>query len=178
LSILPIRRIGDPVLREPSREVESFDDLLRRLYKDMLETMYDAPGVGLAASQIGLALRFFVFDAGEGSEPGAIANPVLSDPEGEQVEDEGCLSIRGLWYPTPRAMRIRVSGLDLDGYPISYSGEGLLARIFQHETDHLNGMLFIDRLSPEDRRQAMADLRERELGGGADRSRSRPSGGR
>jgi peptide deformylase len=178
LSILAIRRIGDPVLRESSREVETFDDLLRRLYKDMLETMYDAPGVGLAAPQVGLALRFFVFDPGDGSGPGAVANPVLSDPEGEQLEDEGCLSIRGLWYPTSRAERVRVTGLDLDGYPISMVGEGLLARIFQHETDHVNGMLFIDRLSPEDRRQAMAELREQELGGGPDRSPTRRSGGR
>ena len=163
MSILNIRTIGDPVLRESSRDVETFDDLLRRLRDDMLETMYNAPGVGLAAPQIGLALRFFVYDPGDGSGPGAVANPVLSEFDGELLEDEGCLSIQGLWYPTPRATRIRVSGQDIDGEPISLVAEALLARIFQHETDHVNGTLFIDRLAPEDRKRALGELREREL---------------
>jgi len=165
MSILPIRTLGSPVLREPCRDVETFDELLERLYQDMVATMYDAPGVGLAAPQVGLSMRFFVFDANDGSGPRAVANPVLSDLQGEQKDDEGCLSIPGLWYPTLRAMHARVEGLDLKGRPISYQGEELLARIFQHETDHLNGLLFIDRLSEEDRRQAMGQLREIELGG-------------
>ena len=164
MSILPIRTLGSPVLREPCREVETFDALLERLYQDMVATMYEAPGVGLAAPQIGLSLRFFVFDSNDGKGPHAVANPVLSEQEGEQKDDEGCLSIPGLWYPTPRAMHARVEGLDLKGRPISFEGEELLARIFQHETDHVNGLLFIDRLSEEDRRQAMAQLREIELG--------------
>jgi len=164
VSVLPIRKLGDLVLKEPCRDVEVFDELMQRLYQDMLDTMYDAPGVGLAAPQIGLSLRFFVYDANDGTGPGAVANPVLSEQQGEQVEDEGCLSIPNLWYPTSRALSIRVSGLDLQGRPISLEGEGLRARIFQHETDHVNGLLFIDRLSEEDRRQAMADLRERDLG--------------
>lgn len=170
MSILPIRRLGDPVLREPAREVQSFDDLHRKLIEDMLETMYSAPGVGLAAPQVGLALRLFVFDAGDGAGPAAIANPVLTDLEGEQDEDEGCLSVPGLWYPTQRAMRARVEGLDRWGDPISAEGEGLLARIFQHEADHLNGLLFIDRLALEDRRRAMGMLSEQELGTGPGRS--------
>jgi len=164
LSVLPIRTLGDPVLREPSRDVEAFDELMRRLYEDMLETMYKAPGVGLAAPQIGLSLRFFVYDADKGNGPGAIANPVLSELEGETVAEEGCLSIPGLWYETGRAERVRIDGLDMEGKPITIRAEGLLARIFQHETDHLNGMLFLDRLSEEDRRKAMSMLRERELG--------------
>jgi peptide deformylase len=164
MSVLPIRTLGEPVLREPSRNVETFDELMRRLYEDMLETMYHAPGVGLAAPQIGLSLRFFVYDTEKGNRAGAVANPVLSDAEGEVIEEEGCLSIPGLWYPTARAERIRVEGLDLEGNPVSIEAEGLLARVFQHETDHLNGMLFIDRLSEEDRRQAMSMLRERDLG--------------
>jgi peptide deformylase len=164
VSVLPIRKLGDPVLREPCRDVEVFDELMHRLYEDMLQTMYDAPGVGLAAPQAGLSLRFFVYDASDGNGPGAVANPVLSESSGEQVEEEGCLSIPGLWYPTARAMRVRVSGLDLEGRPVSLVGEGLLARIFQHETDHVNGTLFVDRLTEEERRQAMADLRERDLG--------------
>jgi peptide deformylase len=164
VSVLPIRRLGDPVLREPCREVEMFDDLLSRVYEDMLETMYHAPGVGLAAPQIGLSLRFFVYDANDGSGPGAVANPVLSEPAGEQIDEEGCLSIPGLWYLTPRAQGVRLTGQDLRGDPISVDAEGLLARIFQHETDHLGGLLFIDRLSEEDRRRAMAEMREWDLG--------------
>jgi peptide deformylase len=164
VSVLPIRILGDPVLREPSRDVETFDELMHRLYEDMLETMYKAPGVGLAAPQIGLSLRFFVHDAERGNGPGAIANPLLSEMEGEIVQDEGCLSIPNLWYPTARAERVQVDGLDLRGDPVTVHAEGLLARVFQHEIDHLNGMLFIDRLSEEDRRKAMSTLREQELG--------------
>lgn len=163
MTILPIRRMGDPVLREPAQAVETFDDFLKRLYEDMLETMYDAPGVGLAAPQVGLSLRFFVFDAPDGPGPHPVANPVLSGLEGAQEEDEGCLSIPGLWYPTKRALKARVDGLDLNGDPISFEGEELVARIFQHETDHLAGMLFIDRLSKGERREALAELREQEL---------------
>jgi peptide deformylase len=164
MSILPIRTLGSPVLREPCREVETFDELLERLSKDMVATMYDAPGVGLAAPQVGLSLRFFVFDANDGSGSHAVANPLLSELDGEQSDDEGCLSIPGLWYPTPRSLHARVDGQDVKGQPVSFEGEGLLARIFQHETDHVNGMLFIDRLSETDRRQAMGQLREIELG--------------
>jgi peptide deformylase len=164
MSILPIRKLGSPVLREPCREVEAFDELLARLYEDMVETMYHAPGVGLAAPQIGLSLRFFVFDANDGRGPHAVANPVLSELEGEQIEEEGCLSIPGLWYPTRRAMHARVEGLDVKGNPVSFEGEELAARIFQHETDHVNGMVFLDRLPEEDRRKAMSMLREIELG--------------
>ncbi len=163
MTILPIRRLGDPVLREPSQDVDSFDDVLRRLYQDMVETMYDAPGVGLAAPQVGLSLRFFVFDARDGSGPHAVANPFLSGLDGSQEDDEGCLSIPGLWYPTTRALRARVDGLDLDGNPTSFEGEELVARIFQHEMDHLAGTLFIDRLPDHDRRAALATLRDQDL---------------
>ncbi|HEX2089828.1 MAG TPA: peptide deformylase [Actinomycetota bacterium] len=163
MTVLPIRRLGDPVLRELAQAVESFDHVLKRLYEDMLETMYDAPGVGLAAPQVGLSLRFFVFDANDGSGPHAVANPILSGLDGSQVEDEGCLSIPGLWYASPRALRARVDGLDLDGNPVLFEGEGLVARIFQHETDHLDGTLFIDRLPERDRREAMASLRDQDL---------------
>ena len=172
MSLLPIRMLGDPVLRGPTRDVEDFDAPLRTLYRDMLETMYDAPGVGLAAPQVGLALRFFVYDDGMGNT-GAVANPRLTLLEGEQVVEEGCLSIPGLYHPTPRALRARVDGRDLDGSPISLEGEDLLARIFQHETDHLNGTLFVDRLPEADRRRAMAELRDLEVGGGLFRRRGR-----
>jgi peptide deformylase len=163
VAILPIRKLGDPVLREPCREVEVFDRQLRALSRDMLETMYDAPGVGLAAPQVGLSLRFFVYDAEKGAGPGAVANPALSELQDELFEEEGCLSIPNLWAFSHRAARVRIDGQDLDGRPISLVGEGLAARIFQHETDHLNGMLFIDRLTGEERKQAMTALRERDL---------------
>jgi peptide deformylase len=125
--------------------------------------MYDAPGVGLAAPQVGLSLRLFVFDDGEETK-GAMANPVIIEATGEQSEDEGCLSIPGLYHSTPRAMHVRIRGVDLRGEPLELEGEDLLARIFQHETDHLNGMLFIDRLSDADRRGVLAEIRDRELG--------------
>jgi peptide deformylase len=169
-NLIPIRTFGDPVLRTPCRDVETFDELLRKLYEDMLETMYAAPGVGLAAPQIGLALRFFVFDAGDGAGPGAVANPVLSEFRDTQLDDEGCLSMPNLYFPTERSMSVRVEGQDLSGEPISLEGEALLARIFQHETDHVNGMLFIDRLAPEERRKALAMIRERELDARSERS--------
>ena len=167
MTILPIRLLGDPVLREPCLDVESFDRSLRTLYEDMLETMYEAPGVGLAAPQVGLSLRFFVYDAEKGSGAGAVANPTIVEAEGELHEEEGCLSIPELWAPAARAKRVRLQGLDLRGKAVELEGEDLLARIFQHETDHLNGTLFIDRLDREDRKQLMAELRDRDLIGHA-----------
>lgn len=161
--IVPIRTLGDPVLREHSKPVSDFDRKLHLLCDDMLETMYAAPGVGLAGPQVGITLRLFVFDDGE-TGPTFIANPVLLDPSGTVVEEEGCLSIPGPYHPTPRSERIRCRGQDVKGQDLEMDGEGLLARIFQHETDHLGGLLFIDRLSEEDRRRAMAEMRERDLG--------------
>jgi peptide deformylase len=178
MSVLPIRKLGEPVLREPCKDVDHFDNLLHHLFEDMVETMYKAPGVGLAAPQVGISLRFFVFDANDGEGPKAVANPVLSAFEGEQIEDEGCLSIPNLWHETARAMKVRLDGQDLKGKPISYQGEELRARIFQHETDHLNGILFVDRLSEEDRRQAMAAMLERDLGGDDDGPQGRFRRGR
>jgi peptide deformylase len=164
-SVLPIRILGDPVLRERCREVDTFDELLAKLAEDMIETMYRAPGVGLAAPQVGLSLRFFVYDDGRGSGPHAVANPVLSSLVGEETIDEGCLSIPNLYFPARRATGLRLEGQDLDGGPLTVEAEELLARIFQHETDHLDGMLFVDRLDREERRQAMAAIREAELEG-------------
>ena len=161
--ILRIRTLGDPVLRQPAKRVTEFGPPLRKLYDDMVETMVAAPGVGLAGPQVGLTLRLFVFDDGE-TGPMFMANPELSDPIGELLEDEGCLSIPGPYYPTPRSARIRCRGQDLEGTPYEMIGEGLLARIFQHETDHLDGMLYIDRLDDEGRRDVMAQLRRIEMG--------------
>ncbi|MGZ5289175.1 MAG: peptide deformylase [Actinomycetota bacterium] len=160
--ILPIRTLGDPVLKTPAKPVTEFDRKLRALAQDMVETMYDAPGVGLAGPQVGISLRLFVFDDGE-TGPGFMANPVLSDASGEVLIDEGCLSIPGPFHPTTRYERITCTGQDIDGAPLGMTGEGLLARIFQHETDHLDGMLYIDRLDDEGRRAVLAELRKMEL---------------
>lgn len=162
MTLMPIRTLGDPVLREQTRPVETFDVALRRLAEDMLETMYEAPGVGLAANQVGLSIACFVYDDREGGA-GFVANPIVSDLVGEDILEEGCLSIPGPYHPTMRASRVRLRGRDLEGRPIDLEAEGLLARIFQHETDHLNGMLYIDRLTDEGRRDVMRQLRELEM---------------
>jgi peptide deformylase len=171
---MPIRVLGDPVLREPCRPVVRFDRALRRLADDMFATMYEAPGVGLAANQVGLSMACFVFDDGE-SEPGFVANPNVLDleEEEEEVREEGCLSIPGPFYPTSRAYRVTLVGQDPKGREVEIVAEGLLARIFQHETDHLNGKLYIDRLDDEGRREVMRMLREQELAGGPPGDRRR-----
>ena len=161
--ILPIRTLGDPVLREPSRPVTTFDRALRALADDMLETMYAAPGVGLAGPQVGVSRRIFTFDDGE-TGPLVMVNPVLEGLDGEILEDEGCLSIPGPYHATPRAATVLCRGVDVRGRAVEMAAEGLLARIFQHETDHLDGRLYIDRLDDEGRRAVLAELRRHELG--------------
>src|SRR5215510_967899 len=156
---MPIRTLGDPVLREPTKPVDTFDGALRAVSEDMFETMYAAPGVGLAANQVGIGRAFFVYDDREG-HTGFVANPELSDLDGEDTIEEGCLSIPGPYHDTARAVRVRLRGQDLNGDPVDIAAEGLLARIFQHETDHLRGMLYIDRLDDEGRRDVMRQLRE------------------
>jgi peptide deformylase len=164
MSVMPIRMFGDPVLREPARPVESFDEALRLLAEHMIQTMHEAPGVGLAAPQVGRSLRLIVFDVQDEAGPRVLANPVLRDEWGEQVEEEGCLSLPGLYYPVSRAMRVWAEGLDLDGSQVTIEAEELLARVLQHEVDHLDGILFIDRLQAEHRSEAMAALRDQALG--------------
>lgn len=162
MAILPIRTFGDPALRERARPVERFDAALQRLAEDMIETMHDAPGVGLAAPQVGRPIRLIVFDIGE--DPRAVVNPELTGLEGEQLGEEGCLSLPGLYFPVRRAMRATARGFDPSGEPVTIEGEELLARVLQHEVDHIDGVLFIDRLDEEERRRALAALREQELG--------------
>ncbi len=163
MAVLPIRRFGDPVLREMAREVETVSDIHRKLVEDMFDTMRDAPGVGLAGPQVGVSERIFVFEV-EG-QPGAVLNPSLVDLSDEKVvDDEGCLSIPGLTFPVERSVRAVVEGLDVNGDPIRIEGEELLARVFQHEIDHLDGVLFIDRIDPEFRKQALSSLRDQALG--------------
>ncbi len=157
-----IRVFGDPVLRTPAQDVLEIDDGLRQLADDMLVTMYEAPGVGLAAPQVGIQKRFFVYDIGEG--PHAVVNPRLSGHQGEWTYEEGCLSVPGLSWPIARANQVHLDGLDLDGREISIDASELLARVFQHECDHLDGVLLLERLDKRQRKQAMKALRERTLG--------------
>jgi peptide deformylase len=158
MSIKEIRHFGDPVLVTPASEVIDFDKELRKLVKDLTETMLDAPGAGLAAPQIGVPLRVFVWDVDEAI--GHLINPTLDLSEEMQEGDEGCLSFPELVYPTPRAFRAVAKGFNMHGDPVTIEGTELLARALQHETDHLNGILFIDRLSEVDRKIAMKEIRE------------------
>ena len=158
MSIMPIHHFGDPVLVTPAANVIDFDKELRVLVKDLTDTMLDAPGAGLAAPQIGVPLRVFVWDVDEAL--GHLINPTLDLSEDLQEGDEGCLSFPDLVYPTPRAFRAVAKGFNMHGEPITVEGTELLARALQHETDHLNGILFIDRLSEEDRKLAMKEIRE------------------
>ena len=146
------------MLVTPASEVIDFDKELRKLVKDLTETMLDAPGAGLAAPQIGVPLRVFVWDVDEAI--GHLINPTLDLSEEMQEGDEGCLSFPELVYPTPRAFRAVAKGFNMHGDPVTIEGTELLARALQHETDHLNGILFIDRLSEEDRKIAMKEIRE------------------
>jgi peptide deformylase len=171
VAIVPIRQLGDLVLREVARPVTRFDESLARLAQDMKDTMYDAPGVGLAAPQIGVSLRLIVYDDGSGEGARSIANPEVFDLEGEEVREEGCLSVRGPFSELARALRLRAKGVTLAGEPVEFEAEGLLARIMQHECDHLDGTLFIDRLSEDARREVMRQLREQELQDPAQRAR-------
>ena len=156
-----IRVYGDPVLKQRATEVTEIDGALRRLADDMLETMYAAPGVGLAAPQVGVQKRFFVYDIGEG--PGAIVNPVIHTRDGEWIYDEGCLSVPGLYWPITRAKTVHLTGLDLDGNEVEFEADELLARLFQHEVDHLDGRLLLEELDAEARKEALRALRSRTL---------------
>jgi peptide deformylase len=158
MSIQEIRYFGDPVLTTPASPVVDFDKELRVLVKDLTETMLDAPGAGLAAPQIGVPLRVFVWDVDEAL--GHLINPTLTLSDEMQKGEEGCLSFPELRYETPRAMRAVAQGFNMYGEPITVEGTEFLARALQHETDHLNGILFIDKLSPEDRKSAMKEIRQ------------------
>ena len=156
-----IRVIGDPVLRQRATEVADIDGKLARLTDDMLATMYDAPGIGLAAPQVGVQKRIFVFDVGEG--PQVIINPEVREARGEWAYDEGCLSIPGLVFELVRPKEVHLVGYDLQGNEVAIEADEVLARCFQHEIDHLDGVLFIERLDDDDRKQAMRVIREQRL---------------
>ena len=160
MPIQPIRLFGDPVLRKPALEVVDFDKELRRLVADLTDTMLDAPGAGLAAPQIGIGLRVFTWYVDD--EVGHLVNPVLDLSEEEQDGPEGCLSIPGLSIDCKRALSVVAKGFDQHGEPVVIEGSELLARAIQHETDHLDGVLFLDRLDPANRKLAMKEIRESE----------------
>ncbi len=157
MSIKDIRIFGDPVLRTSAIEVVDFDKELRQLVKDLTDTMMDAPGAGLAAPQIGVGLRVFTYHVDD--EPGHLINPSLDLSSEMQEGEEGCLSFPGIFYDTPRALRVVAKGFNQHGEPVILEGAELLARCVQHETDHLDGILFVDRLDPQTRKQAMAEIR-------------------
>jgi peptide deformylase len=160
VAVKPIRLFGDPVLTTTAAPVETFDKELRRLVKDLTETMLDAPGAGLAAPQIGVSLRVFTYDVDD--VVGHLINPVLDLSDEEQEGDEGCLSVPNLAFNTRRSMRVVAKGMDEHGEPVVIEGSELLARCIQHETDHLDGIMFIDRLDAETRKEAMRAIREAE----------------
>ena len=165
MSIQPIRYFGDPVLTTPALEVVDFDKELRTLVADLTDTMLEAPGAGLAAPQIGVGLRVFVWDVDEAL--GHLINPTVELSTEMQEGEEGCLSFPALSYETPRAFRAVAKGFNMYGEPMTVEGTELLARCLQHETDHLDGIVFIDRLSKEDRKLAMKEIRESEWFGAA-----------
>lgn len=163
MSIKPIRLFGDPVLREKTQEVTDFDKELRNLVKDLQDTMMDAPGAGLAAPQIGVSLRVFTYYVD--GVLGHLVNPSLDLSEELQDGEEGCLSFPGIYYDTPRALRVVAKGFDQHGEPVTLEGSELLARAIQHETDHLDGILFIDRMDRDQRKLALKSIREAEWAG-------------
>jgi peptide deformylase len=164
VSVQPIRLFGDPVLTMPAETVTTFDKELRVLVKDLAETMLDAPGVGLAAPQIGVSLRVFTYDVDD--EVGHLINPVIHVVGDEDQEgDEGCLSFPGLAFPTLRRQHVIAHGMTMYGDPVTVDGSDLLARCIQHEVDHLDGILFIDRLDKAQRKEAMRAIREAEWSG-------------
>ena len=166
MPVQPVRLFGDPVLRTPAAPVTTFDAELRRLVADLVDTMHDEGGAGLAAPQLGVGLRVFAYDCD--GFAGHLVNPtwdVVGDEE--QIGPEGCLSIPGLGWDCRRHLHVVARGWSMHGEPVEIEGSELLARCVQHETDHLDGVLFVDRLDPATRKRAMAEIREAEWFGQA-----------
>ncbi len=162
MSPFTVRVYGDPVLKQVAHEVDQVDGSLVRLVDDMVETMYDSEGAGLAATQVGIQKRLFVYDVGDG--PAAIINPTIVESTGEWYHDEGCLSIPDLRLGIVRPAAVHIRGYDLDGEEVSVEADDFLGRVFQHEVDHLDGVLMVERLDEDMRKQALRVLRDRALG--------------
>ncbi len=163
--IREIRLFGDPILRTRCAPVETVDEEVRALIDDLVETMYEADGIGLAAPQVGVPLRVFVYDVREpDAAPGVLVNPEILEREGATREEEGCLSLPGLTELVDRDERIVVRGLDRDGRSVEFEARGILSRCIQHENDHLDGVLFLDRLSPLKRKLLLRKWQKRVAG--------------
>ena len=161
LALAQIRQYPDPVLRLEAQEVTEFDGDLEQLVERMMRLMQDARGVGLAANQVGVLRRVFVIQAEDEEEPRALVNPSIVERSDESdVDDEGCLSMQGVVVSVERPLRVRLEASDENGNPVTLELEGLPARVAQHELDHLDGVLILDRTTPDDRREAMAVLRQ------------------
>jgi len=158
-----IRLFGDPVLKQRAAEITNVDGALVRVVEDMVETLYEASGLGLAAPQVGVQKRLFVYDLHDGDGPKTIVNPTISDFRGEWEFEEGCLSVPGLYFPIVRPKEVHLTGYDLEGREVSIEADELLARLFQHELDHLDGKLLLELLDDDQRKAAMKALRNREL---------------
>lgn len=163
MSAYAIRLFGDPVLKQRAAEVTTVDGALVRLVDDMIETMYEAPGVGLAAPQVGVQKRLFVYDLNDGAGARALVNPQITDSRGEWEYEEGCLSVPGLYFPILRPKEVHLTGFDLDGNEVSIEADEFEARVFQHEMDHLDGRLLLEHLDDEQRKAALKALRNRDL---------------
>jgi len=162
LALAQIRQYPDPVLRLEAQEVDDFDRDLQQLAERMIRLMQDARGVGLAANQVGILRRIFVIQTEEDEEPRALVNPAIVERSDEVDEDdEGCLSMQGVVVSVERPLRVRIEAKDEEGNPVTVELEGLPARVAQHELDHLDGVLILDRTTPEDRREALSVLRQR-----------------
>jgi len=168
-----IRVIGDPVLKQRAVEIAAVDDALVKLAADMILTMYEAPGVGLAAPQVGVQKRLFVYDLQDDTGAHTVVNPVISESRGEWVFEEGCLSVPGLSWEIVRPDEIHITGHDLDGNEISIEASGYEARVFQHELDHLDGVLLLERLGADQVKQARRAVRDLMM----QRTAAAPSGG-
>jgi len=161
VTVTPIRLFGDPVLRTAADPVRDFDQELRGLVSDLTDTLMNANGAGLAAPQIGVSLRVFVFHVDD--VVGHIVNPTLDFPDDEeQIGEEGCLSIPGLYYDTKRRQNVVAKGFNSYGDPFQLVGSGMMSRCVQHETDHLDGVIFLDRLDTDTRKRAMREIRAAE----------------
>ena len=165
MSVLPIRVYGDPVLNQATTDIDTIDGRVAALADSMIATMYDAPGVGLAANQIGVQKRLFVYDKGDG--PVVVVNARIVESDGEWTYEEGCLSVPGLSWEITRANAVHLVGYDLDGNEISVEADEFEGRIFQHEIDHLDGVLLVERLDEDQRRAARKLLRRRRVEVGA-----------
>ena len=158
------RIVGDPVLRQRSEEVTEIDERLVRLTEDMAQTMYEAPGAGLAAPQVGIKARFFVYDLQDEVGAQTLINPEIVESDGEWLFDEGCLSVPGLYFEISRPKRVHVRGIDLDGNEVDWEADEFAARLIQHELDHLDGVLLLDHLEADQRKEAKRAVRQMMMG--------------